>query len=225
MKMHWSFGESVNWRSFARRVVKNLPNRRKNITNILLRRKGSTLKAKRERNIALVTLDEEVEETAVGDVASFANNDKKNNKMMYYLENIFIGNSGASCHMVHSDEGMYDVKPIKEKITIGNGQYIKALKIGKKRGMIKLDDGTIMNIVLNYVKYVPKPSPYNLFSITQAISSGWMLGNEGKTILLNNGKSVLKFNKMLKTKSGYVGGAEILPRVDDNIAAPALSPG
>jgi hypothetical protein len=71
--------------------------------------------------------------------------------------------------------------------------------------MIKLNDGTIMNIVLNNVKYVPKLALYNLFSITQAISSGWMLGNEGKTILLKNGKPVLKFNKMLKTKSGYVG--------------------
>jgi hypothetical protein len=91
--------------------------------------------------------------------------------------------------------------------------------------MIKLDDGTIMNVVLNNVKYVPNLAPYNLFSITQAILSGWMLGNEGKSILLKNGKSVLKFNKMLKTKSGYVGGGEILPRVDDNIAAPALSPG
>jgi hypothetical protein len=91
--------------------------------------------------------------------------------------------------------------------------------------MIKLDDGRIMNIVLNNVQYVPNLSPYSLFSITQAISSGWMLVNEGKTILLKNGKSVLKFNKMLKTKSGYVGGAEILPRVDDNIAASALSSG
>jgi hypothetical protein len=88
--------------------------------------------------------------------------------------------------------------------------------------MIKLDDGTIMNIVLNNVKYVPNLAPYNLFSITQALSSGWMLGNEGKIILLKNGKPVLKFNKMLKTKSGYVNGKEILPRVDDNIAAPAL---
>jgi hypothetical protein len=42
-------------------------------------------------------------------------------------------------------------------------------------------------------------------------------------------QTVLKFNKMLTTKSGtksrYVGGAEILPRVDDSIAAPVLSPG
>jgi flavoprotein len=82
-----------------------------------------------------------------------------------------------------------------------------------------------MNIVLNNVKYVPKLAPCNLFSIAQAILSGWMLGNEGKTILLKNGKSVLKFNKILKKKSGYVGGTEILLRVDDNIAAPALSPG
>jgi hypothetical protein len=55
--------------------------------------------------------------------------------------------------------------------------------------------------------------------------SGWILGNEGKTILLKNGNSVLKLNKMFKTKSGYVGGMEILPRVGDSIAAPALSPG
>jgi hypothetical protein len=36
---------------------------------------------------------------------------------------------------------------------------------------------------------------------------------------------VLKFNKMLKTKSGYVAGAEILPQVEDNFAAPAPAPG
>jgi hypothetical protein len=187
--------------------------------------KRKCIEGKKRKNVALDTLDEDREETVVGDVASFANNNKNNNKTMYYSENIYIGDSRASCHMVHSDEGMYDVKSIKEKITIGNGQYIEALKIGKKKGMIKLNDGTLMNVLLNNVKYVPNLAPYNLFSITQAISSGWMLGNEGKTILLMNGKSVLKFNKMLKTKSGYVGGAEILPRVDDNIAAPALSPG
>jgi hypothetical protein len=147
----------------------------------------------------LVMLDEEIEEIVVGDVVSFANHNN-NNKTMYYSENIYIGDSGASCHMVHLDEGMYDVKTIKERITIGNGQYIEALKIGKKKGMIKLDDGTVMNIVLNNVKYVPDLVPYNLFSITQAIASGWMLGNEGKTTLLKNGGLVLKFNKMLKTR-------------------------
>jgi hypothetical protein len=164
------------------------------------------------QNMAMVTLDQETEE--MGDVATFAKNSNniKESKTMYYLENIYIGNSGASCHMVHLSEGMYNIKNIKERITIGNGQYIKALKIGKKKqGMIKLDDGTVMKVVVNNVKYVLEFARYNLFSITQAISSGWMLGNEGKTILLKNRSLVLKFNKMLKTKSGHVAGAEIFP--------------
>jgi hypothetical protein len=69
-------------------------------------KKRKYLESKKRKNAALVTLDEEVEETVVGDVASFANNNKNNNKTMYYSENIYIGDSGASCHMVHSDEGM-----------------------------------------------------------------------------------------------------------------------
>jgi hypothetical protein len=222
--------ELVVWRKRQLEIIcskggDELAEWKKRYHQYVAKKKRKYIEGKKRKNVALVTLDAEREETIASDVASFANNNKNNNKMMYYLENIYIGNSGTSCHMVHSDEGMYDVKSIKEKITIGNGQNIEALKIGKKKGMIKLDDGTIMNVMLNNVKNVPNLAPYNLFSITQAISSGWMLGNEGKTILLKNGKSVLKLNKMLKTKSGYVGGAEILSRVDDNIAAPALSPG
>jgi hypothetical protein len=222
--------ELVVWRKSQLEIIRSkggdeLAEWKKHYHKHVAEKKRKYIEGKKRKNGALVTLDEDCEETVVGKVASFANNNKNNNKTMYYAENIYIGDSGASCHMVHSDEGMYDIKSIKEKITIGNGQYIEALKIGKKKGMIKLDDGIIMNVVLNNVKYVPNLAPYNLFSITQAISSGWMLGNEGKSILLENGKSVLKFNKMFKTKSGYVGGVEILPRVDDNIAAPALSPG
>jgi hypothetical protein len=200
----------------------NLPNGRNDTTNMLSKRRGSILKARRERMSPWSRWMKTVKKLLLAMSQASQITTRTTTK---HSENIYIGDSGASCHMVHSDEGMGDVKSIKEKITIGNGQYIKALKIGKKKGVIKLDDGTILNVVLNTVKYVPDLAPYNLFSNTQAISSGWMLGNERKTILLKNGKSVLKFNKMLKTKSGYVGGAEILPKVDDNIAAPALSPG
>jgi hypothetical protein len=96
------------------------------------------------QNMAMVMLDQETEE--IGHIVTFAkNNNITESKTMHYLENIYIGNSGASCHMVHSDEGMYDIKNIRERITIGNGPCIKALKIGKKQGMIKLDDGTVMS--------------------------------------------------------------------------------
>ena len=48
-------------------------------------------------------------------------------------KNIHIGDSGASCHMVHSDEGMFDCEVINENITIGNSQTMVAKKIGKKK--------------------------------------------------------------------------------------------
>ena len=44
---------------------------------------------------------------------------------------IWIGDSGASCHLVNDDTYMYDVKIIKEMIKIGNGVGIEATKVGK----------------------------------------------------------------------------------------------
>ena len=48
--------------------------------------------------------------------------------------NLFIADSGASCHMVHSEDGLFDAVPINGRITIGNGQSIAAVKQGKFRG-------------------------------------------------------------------------------------------
>jgi hypothetical protein len=55
----------------------------------------------------LTMLDEDEIGAPAGDKSS-------SSKTLYYSDNIYIGDSGASCHMVHSDEGMYDVKAIKE---------------------------------------------------------------------------------------------------------------
>ena len=44
--------------------------------------------------------------------------------------NYFIGDTGASCHMTHSDDGLFNVKEIKEPITVGNGQTMTATKLG-----------------------------------------------------------------------------------------------
>ena len=46
-------------------------------------------------------------------------------------KHLFIADSGASCHMVHTDTGMFDTRDIKEEITVGNGNVIYAMKIGK----------------------------------------------------------------------------------------------
>jgi hypothetical protein len=118
---------------------------------------------------------------------------------------IFIGDSGASCHMVSDDTNMFDTKTIKEFITIGNGETVKATKVGKKRILIQEKDGTIKSVTLSNVKYVPELGHYNLLSITYALRKGFQLSNCGETIILKKGETEIKFEHKVETKSGYVG--------------------
>jgi hypothetical protein len=75
------------------------------------------------------------------------------------------------------------------------------------------------------VKFVPKLAPYNLFSITQAIANGWNIGNKGQMIYLKKDMNILQFYVVIKTKTGWVSGVQIMPRIDENIAIAALGPG
>ena len=74
--------------------------------------------------------------------------------------NIYIGDSGASCHMVNSEDGMFDCQEIDEYVTVGNGGKVKATKIGKKKVTLKQKDGTTTNVLLKHVKLVPDLAPY-----------------------------------------------------------------
>ena len=126
--------------------------------------------------------------------------------------NIYIGDSGASCHMVNSDEGMFDCTDIDEYITVGNGGKVRATKIGKKKLTLKQKDGTTTSILMKNVKLVPDLAPYNLFSITWALNNGFQLGNKGKIITLKKGDFTMSFDQEIHTKSGYLVGVEMVPR-------------
>ena len=82
--------------------------------------------------------------------------------------NYFIADSGASCHLIGSDEGMVEWEPINDEIVIGDGKSIHAVKVGKVKMTLKQQDGPDRVITLTDVKYVPELGPYNLFSINQA---------------------------------------------------------
>jgi hypothetical protein len=79
--------------------------------------------------------------------------------------------------MVHSMDGIIDVKDMNQKVTIGNGQSIHATKIGKLRASYVSKDSEKKKIVLHNVKVVPDLAPSNLFSITAVLESGFKLGN------------------------------------------------
>ena len=141
------------------------------------------------------------------------------------FDGFFIADSGATAHMTGNDQGMFDCVNIKEKIKVGNGAYIVATKKGKLRGEINLDDGSTKTIVLHDVMYSPDLAPASLFSITYALSNGWKIGNKGTTIFLEKNDFVLKFDKIIKTKRGYICGVQIHPILNDNVATPAIERG
>jgi len=139
-------------------------------------------------------------------------------------ENIFIADSGASCHMTGSLAGLTDIEEINETITVGNGETIKATKMGTLYGRVRASDGTMQRVKLYQCKYVPDLAPFNLFSITHALSTGCDLGNDGEKIFIRKGDFKLVFDKRINTRSGYVLGTEIMPcEVESEMANATIS--
>jgi hypothetical protein len=68
-----------------------------------------------------------------------------------FTEDTMFGNSGTSCHILKSDNSMYEVEQIHESIG-GIGSDAKATKKGKLRSLIKQAGGTSTIKVLQ-VKY------------------------------------------------------------------------
>ena len=53
-----------------------------------------------------------------------------------FFENIWIRDSGASCHYCNSHQVLFDVKDISERITVGNRKTTEATKIGSLSAML-----------------------------------------------------------------------------------------
>jgi hypothetical protein len=59
-------------------------------------------------------------------------------------DDIWICGSGACGNFCKSDKGLFDVKDINEKITVGNGQSMKAIKVGSlKFHVIQLNGSSV----------------------------------------------------------------------------------
>ena len=130
---------------------------------------------------------------------------------------IWIGDSGASCHYCNSEEGLHDYTTISEEITVGNGNKMLAKKVGSLRCMVQQKNGEKFVVVLKDVKFVPELW-VNLFSF----KNGFNLGNEDVVMKLMKGKTTLYFDRMLKTKNGFVSGIKLLPILGNNIATTAV---
>ena len=129
---------------------------------------------------------------------------------------IWICDSGACGHYCKSIEGMFDVKDIEEKITVGNGDSVMATKVGSlKRRVLQIDSSTL-EITIKEVKFVPNLCA-NLFSINKAIKNGFNLSNKGTSICLTKGSSSITFDRVIKTLSGTISGIKMVPN-DSSVA-------
>ena len=127
----------------------------------------------------------------------------------------FIADTGASTHMVNSDEGMFDCKDIEEPIVLCNGKKMIARKIGKVRMTALQVDGSTADVVLQGVKFVPGLD-MNLFSVLRSLDQGWNISNDKTHMMLNKGKTTIKFDREYPTKNGRLVGINLVTRTRSN---------
>ena len=87
--------------------------------------------------------------------------------------------------------------------------------------MVQPKHGEKFVVILKDVKFVPELW-VNLFSISKALKNGFNLGNEDVVMKLMKGNTTLYFDRMLKTKNGFVSGIKLLPILGNNIATTAV---
>jgi hypothetical protein len=112
------------------------------------------------------------------------------------------------CLLRKNDPALYDYTIISEDITVGNSNVMTATKMGKLRCEILQKNGESLVVTLEDVKFVPDLW-INLFSIGKAVRNGFNLGNDGETIKLMKGNTVILFDKRLKSKNGFVPAIKI----------------
>ena len=125
-------------------------------------------------------------------------------KYNHVTKHIWLADSGASSHMCIQDDGMFNVKMVLSKVTIGNSKSRVSpfiwmtfqTKEGKK--MFLLED----------VKYVPELC-VNLQSITKALQKGFQLSNKDTTIILKKLDFELSFDKLFQAGSSHICGIEL----------------
>ena len=118
---------------------------------------------------------------------------KMNNDLVLRVEakgnNFFICDSGASSHMTNNDSAMFDIKKVDRKIRVGNGETVKAIKMGKIKTSFKSTNGKILSATLTDVIHVPNLS-YNLLSVGKLQSHASVVFN------LTGAHMVVKHNKI-----------------------------
>jgi hypothetical protein len=120
-----------------------------------------------------------------------------------FSSDLWILDSGASCHYCQSVEGLTDVKEINESIKIGNGDSMKAIKIGNLKCEVTQINGEKFTVTLNDVKYVASLC-VNLFSLNKALKKGFKVSNDGVVVSHTYKHVKMTFDRVIHATDGCV---------------------
>jgi hypothetical protein len=172
-----------------------------------------TKKQKETTNeVAQVTRDYEIALVGVEKVneAAFAN--KGSDEIP---ENLWIADSGASCHVAYKDIGMFDTAYSNSYIVVGGGTKLPIVKKGKARISFEGRDGKFREVILHDVSLVPKMG-MNLFSMNRALDSGASMFSEGKALVITKENAELFFNTKVQVGNSFLLASNT--KVDPNRA-------
>jgi hypothetical protein len=111
-----------------------------------------------------------------------------------FSPNTFIADSGFTCHIGSSLEGMFNLRPHITDIMVGNNEVMSSVSIGQYK-----TDGSTMDMTLKDELYIPK-FMVNLFSLTKALKTkGFILSSQGQLVSLINGPHENCFDKVFKS--------------------------
>lgn len=132
-------------------------------------------------------------------------------------KDFFLFDSGATSHMTNSEDGLLNTRAIDRDVQVGNGEIVKATKIGSLKTTLEDVNGKKVSVLLNDVSFVPDLK-FNLLSVGKIASNGASIvyKKEGAFIDFDTTKIALK-----SIANGAVYGLSI----DRVMAIPALDIG
>jgi hypothetical protein len=68
---------------------------------------------------------------------------------------LWLGYSGASCHVTNDTSGMFHCSCIQSYLKIGNGKYMYSSTIGKNKVTIVQENGSTLDLILCDCMYLP----------------------------------------------------------------------
>ena len=126
-----------------------------------------------------------------------------------YDSSIWLGDTGASCHMTNSTDGLVNLVPQQSWIVFGNGQRLASTHIGELVGIAEQKNGEQKQIRLKNVKLVPELY-VNLFSLSAALKEGCVLQGSADELIIKKGRKSYTFDQKIKSGKGYIFGIKIM---------------